>query len=172
MIAMKTFLFILSATLLLAACGKSPSESTLEANKVDEKTDQIPGNYGDAITEEQTVSVREMFESVRNEGSFRGKVRGEITEVCTHKGCWLGINLPDGSLMRVTFKDYGFFVPTESSGFPVILEGEATVTTTDVKTLKHYAEDAGKSQEEIDAIDSPEENVSFVANGVIILNKS
>ena len=169
---MKTLLSILTSVFFLSSCGNSPSETTHETKVETEQSEQIPGNYGEVITEEHAVTLKEMLQKVRSEGSFTGKVRGEIKEVCTHKGCWLGISLPDGSLMRVTFKDYGFFVPTTSTGFPVIIEGEATVTTTDIETLRHYAEDAGKPQEEIDAIDKAEENVTFVASGVMILNKS
>ena len=36
--------------------------------------------------------------------------------------------------------------------------------------LKHYAEDAGKSQKEIDKITKPEYKISFIADGVIIKN--
>ncbi len=168
---MKTIIYFFTLFVLMMGCGNPGSENQSGVVS-DEDTAQIPGKYGAPINEEKAVSVQEMYQTVKNRGAFNGKVRGEIKEVCTHKGCWLGINLPDGSLMRVTFKDYGFFVPTEATGFPVVIEGEATITTTDVSMLKHYAEDAGKSQEEIDAIDQPEENVTFVASGVIILNKS
>ena len=33
---------------------------------------------------------------------------------------------------------------------------------------KHYAEDAGKSEEEIAAINEPEYDINFIADGVII----
>ena len=45
---------------------------------------------------------------------------------------------------------------------------QSTVETQTVDWLKHKAEDAGKSQEEIDAITEPEVKVSFMADGVII----
>ncbi|WP_114748772.1 DUF4920 domain-containing protein [Pleomorphovibrio marinus] len=169
---MKKLVPFMLGVLMMASCGSPSSVGEDKAIAENEESPQVPGNYGDKITEEKAVSVAEMYQKVNNEGAFKGKVRGEIKEVCTHKGCWLGLSLPDGSVMRVTFKDYGFFVPTESTGFPVVIEGEATKTVTDVATLRHYAEDAGKSKEEIEAIDSPEENVTFVADGVIILNKS
>jgi hypothetical protein len=74
--------------------------------------------------------------------------------------------------MRVTFKDYGFFVPKEGmEGKEVVFEGVAKRKVTDVDMLKHFAEDAGKSQEEIDAITEPKVELTFVANGVIIKEK-
>ncbi len=69
----------------------------------------------------------------------------------------------------VRFKDYGFFVP--KSGLEkkeTIIEGYPKQDTLSVKMLKHYAEDAGKTKEEIDKITSPKYKISFIADGVII----
>lgn len=137
----------------------------------EEKSDDISGYYGEKITEESVLSIDQMHKKLLNDGIFQGKVRGEIKEVCVNKGCWMTLALPDGNLMRVTFKDYGFFVPTNSQGYPVIVEGKAIKSVTDVATLRHYAEDAGKSSEEIEAIQTDEESFTFEATGVIISNK-
>ena len=42
--------------------------------------------------------------------------------------------------------------------------------TISVKMLRHYAEDAGKTIEEIALIDKPNYNLNFMADGVIIKN--
>ena len=47
-------------------------------------------------------------------------------------------------------------------------EGLAQVKTTSVGQLKHYAQDAGKTQEDIEKITEPEKAITFVANGVIV----
>jgi len=73
-----------------------------------------------------------------------------------------------GQEIRVTFKDYGFFVPKDAAGQIAVFEGAAKRATIDVATLKHYAEDAGKSKEEIAAITEPETKLTFVASGVKI----
>ncbi|EIM78045.1 hypothetical protein A3SI_04442 [Nitritalea halalkaliphila LW7] len=70
--------------------------------------------------------------------------------------------------MRVTFKDYGFFVPTDAHGAFVVMEGVGSIQTTDVATLRHYAEDAGASEEEIAKITADKEELSFEAHGVIV----
>ncbi|HSI76818.1 MAG TPA: DUF4920 domain-containing protein [Lunatimonas sp.] len=149
----------------LMACQPQKTEITVE-----ETPEDVSGFYGEKITEEKAVSIVQMHRELLNEGVFQGKVRGEIKEVCVNKGCWMTLALPDGNLMRVTFKDYGFFVPTNSQGYPVIVEGKALKSVTDVATLRHYAEDAGKSKEEIEAIESDEESFTFEATGVIISN--
>ena len=56
------------------------------------------------------------------------------------------IKTGDSSTMRVTFKDYGFFVPKEGmEGKSAIFEGKVTKTVTTVETLKHFAQDDTKT---------------------------
>ena len=71
--------------------------------------------------------------------------------------------------MKVRFMDYGFFVPTKGlEGKKAVMQGTATREVVDVPTLRHYAEDAGKSKEEIELITDPETNLMFLADGVLI----
>ena len=70
--------------------------------------------------------------------------------------------------VRVTFKDYGFFMPKDIADRDVIVEGMAYVEMTDVETLKHFAEDAGSPQEEVDAITEPQLTYAFVSSGVLL----
>ena len=74
----------------------------------------------------------------------------------------------NGDDMRVTFKDYGFFMPLDISGKTIVAEGEAVADTTSVDMLRHYAEDEGLPKEEIEKITEPKIEISFVANGVVI----
>ena len=69
----------------------------------------------------------------------------------------------------VRFKDYGFFVPKSGAeGKSAIVNGNISIDTLSVAQLRHYAEDAGKSKEEILSIVSPEITISFLADGVSI----
>jgi len=69
----------------------------------------------------------------------------------------------------VRFKDYGFFVPKSGAeGKSAIINGNISVDTLSVAQLRHYAEDAGKSREEILSIVNPEITISFLADGVSI----
>lgn len=78
------------------------------------------------------------------------------------------MNIGNDKTMQVKFKDYAFFVPKDASGKTVFIEGVAFTDTTSVQELQHYAEDGGKSKEEIAKITEPEISVSFEAHGVII----
>lgn len=170
---MKTLKFILLGGVLALSFGCENAktiESEIETGEV--ASVEVAGNYGADVSDVEMISVNELVSKVEATGSYEGKIVGEINEVCTKKGCWLTMDLSNGESMRVTFKDYGFFVPTNSQGFPIILEGIATVTETDVETLRHFAEDQGKSKEEVEAIKEAKREITFEATGVIIQDKA
>ena len=70
--------------------------------------------------------------------------------------------------MRVRFKDYAFFVPKDLSGKTAVLDGYAYNNITSVAQLRHYAQDAGKSEAEIEKITEPEVNLEYEAQSVIV----
>ncbi len=153
-------------------CQPKTEETEKTSYEVVGEAEIVPGNYGDIFEVEKVSSPAEMLSLVESQGTFEGKINGEIKEVCTKKGCWFSMELPNGESMRVTFKDYGFFLPTNSQGFPIVMEGVATMTETDVETLRHYAEDQGKSKEEVEAITESERKITFEATGVVIKPKA
>lgn len=124
--------------------------------------------FGQEITEEGAIPTTELLKKADGKEEITAKVSGVVESVCQVKGCWMKVKLDDGQTMRVTFKDYGFFVPKDIAGKTVVIDGTAKVKTTSVADLKHYAEDAGKSKEEIAKIKKPEKALGFVANGVIV----
>ena len=129
------------------------------------------GTYGEALSDAKTVKATKLEKAMDGNDAMKMKLSGEIAEVCQQKGCWMTVATGDGQTIRVTFKDYGFFVPKDVAGKNTVIEGEAKMETVDVATLKHYAEDAGKSKEEIAAITEPETKLTFVASGVEIEEK-
>ena len=165
-------ILILTVVFGLAACQKTGVVAQKTTYELVGEAKVVPGNYGDVVKESDVVSTAILVQKVEAAGTFTGKVSGKINEVCTNKGCWFAMELPNGSSMRVTFKDYGFFIPTNSQGFPITIEGVATLSETDVETLRHYAEDQGKSKEEVAAITLPKKEITFEASGVLIKAKS
>ncbi len=141
-------------------------ESTVSTKEI--KSDPI-AYFGEKISLEGAINPEEFLAAIENNDSIPAKLSTEILATCKMKGCWMDVALGDESVMKVTFKDYGFFVPKEgAAGKETVIEGYAKTVETDVETLKHYAMDAGKSQEEIDKITEPKQEIAFVATGVII----
>ena len=124
--------------------------------------------FGDEINEEGAIKVSEIAAHLVGSDSVSMKVEGRVDAVCQKKGCWMTLKVDDDNEMMVRFKDYGFFVPLDCDGKDAVFEGVAFRDTTSVDDLRHYAEDAGKSPEEIEAITEPEVSLSFLAHGVII----
>ncbi|MFT3932460.1 MAG: DUF4920 domain-containing protein [Chitinophagaceae bacterium] len=124
--------------------------------------------YGEGATADGAVPVTKI-ESNMKDAKFSGKTTGKVLSVCQEKGCWMKVENPNGEAMMVKFKDYGFFMPKDIVGKEVVLDGEASVKETSVKQLKHYAGDAGKSEEEISKITKPKKELIFTAKGVLVL---
>lgn len=96
-------------------------------------------------------------------------VKGTVTSVCPKKGCWLTLKTDSGERFFVKIKDYDFSVPISLIGEDVILEGTAEQKMLTVKEAKHYAEDAGKSPEEIATINEPTKEIRFLASGIKVV---
>ena len=160
---MKILFTLLTATFFFFSCSNSNADKP--GNDSTKKTEM---RFGDSITAEGAIKAEMVKEKLGKQDSAAMKVEGTVVDVCRKKGCWMEMQLPNGASMRVTFKDYGFFVPKDISGKTVVVDGYAYNDTTTVAQLRHYAEDGGKSKEEIEKITEPEVAVSFEARGVII----
>ena len=102
------------------------------------------------------------------EGDYTTVEPGMITDVCPKKGCWMRVQNGTGEEMFVRFQDYSFFVPRNAAGRRVVMNGTAVKQLMSVEELRHYAEDAGKSEAEIAAITEPQEQMMFFADSVYI----
>lgn len=126
--------------------------------------------FGADVTAEKAVAVEEMVKTLEAKPGEKldVKIQGTVVEVCQAEGCWLRIKNGDSKIM-VRMKDHKWFVPTALNGKTIILEGIAEIKETSVAQLKHYAEDAGKTQAEIDAIKEPKKEVLVNAKGILVL---
>jgi len=150
------------------ACQSETKETTETNNQ--EITADGTQYFGAKITADDAVPYAKMLGMLDGSDSLAVKVSGEISSVCQKKGCWMRISDDNGEEMIVQFEDYGFFMPKDAAGQKVVIDGYVYSETTDVKTLKHFAEDAGHPQEVIDAITEPQKELKFMAKGVIIYN--
>tara|TARA_A200000113_G_C8833189_1_gene344397 strand:- start:476 stop:1054 length:579 start_codon:yes stop_codon:yes gene_type:complete len=124
--------------------------------------------YGTEISNDSILNFIIEKEIVLKQGLKPCKLKGEIVETCSKKGCWMTLDTGEDTLF-IKFRDYGFFVPVDSvEGKTAVIQGDLFLDTTSVEMLKHYAEDAGKSEEEIALITEPSFELGFIADGVII----
>ncbi len=67
-------------------------------------------------------------------------VETKIAKVCQKKGCFF-IAQDGDTIMRVSFKDYGFFIPSDTAGRTVTLAGELVKKELSEEQAAHYRED-------------------------------
>ncbi len=99
-------------------------------------------------------------------GSYTGKtvqVEARVRKACERKGCWMELADGEGPGVRITFKDYAFFVPTQSAGYVAKVEGEVKVADLSEERAKHYESEGAIVPRGKDG--KPQE-VQLVARGV------
>jgi len=166
---MKKILFVLLVATVMVAC-KNETKTEETTQEIQESQDMAYASFGDNIEAEGAISASEMVErynALTVGDTITAKVSAKINEVCQMKGCWMKLDLGSDQDVMVTFKDYGFFMPLNAEG-EVIINGKAFLKETSVDDLRHYAEDAGKTTEEIAAITQPEKTFAFEADGVLL----
>jgi hypothetical protein len=166
---MKKLLFVLLVVTVMVAC-KNETKSEETTQEIQENQTMAYASFGDHIEAEGAISASEMaehFKSLSVGDTLVTKVSAKINEVCSNKGCWMKLDLGNDEEVMVTFKDYGFFMPLNAEG-EVIINGKAFIKETSVDELLHFAEDAGKTTEEIATITQPEQTFAFEADGVLL----
>lgn len=161
---MKTALLIAGLLFLTASCGNSESTETKE-NPI-----QLGKNYGPVkVDTSKAISVAEMlteFEGKSEEMEFT--FLAPIEEVCSKAGCWINVDKGNGETFMVRFKDH-FTIPTKTKpGSEAYLHGVAYWDTVSVEMLQHFAEDAGKTKEEIAKITEAKYELGFEADGIVL----
>lgn len=162
---MKKIVVIAALSVALVSCNKK------EETPVKSESKMAYASFGDKITDENTISKEEMltkYKTLKAGDTINVKLATKINEICQNKGCWMTLDLGNNENAFVKFKDYGFFVPMNAQKRESIVEGKAFVEETSIAELKHYAEDEGKSADEIAKIIAPKTEYKFLANGVLI----
>ncbi|RNC85347.1 MAG: DUF4920 domain-containing protein [Balneola sp.] len=160
---MKHISLIILAALLSVSVYSQTTDQVIRLSEPVISTDQYEV-FGEEI-EVNSLEPSHLAEVIEKESN--GSIvtlTVSIAEVCNKKGCFFVAE--DGEYSaRITFKDYGFFIPTNSAGKEVTLVGEFSEATLSEEKAKHYAEDAGKNSDEISG---EQKEYSIVATSVVI----
>ncbi|MCC5946078.1 MAG: DUF4920 domain-containing protein [Bernardetiaceae bacterium] len=174
----KTILSLILAVAFLYGCQSNEKNETAQA--AEEQSENTENNetenqdiplvyFGAEISPDDAIPTSEILARLAEVDSMEIKVVGTIKKICQKKGCWMNVDLGEGDKdLFVRFKDYDFFMPMDAAGNEAVMQGWVKKEVISVADLQHYAEDAGKSKEEIAAITEPETKISFMADGVII----
>jgi hypothetical protein len=123
--------------------------------------------YGAEVQIKEATKLEDVIKNPKEFKDRKLKITGTIVNVCQKRGCWMNIKDGDAKTM-VKFTDYGFFVPLDVDGRTVTVECTASEKEISEAMRRHYAQDAGKSKEEIEKIKGSEKGVMLIADGVEI----
>jgi len=104
--------------------------------------------YGAAISEGKPISLASAIEKLEHQASADVLVTAKVGSVCEKKGCWMALQSADDE-MRVTFKDYEFFVPFNIVGKTVTVEGTLEKIQMSLEESKHMVKDGGGNPDEV-----------------------
>jgi len=91
----------------------------------------------------EPVSLRELVAAGDEQAGHEVLLKTRIAKVCRKKGCFF-IARDGNAVARITFKDYGFFIPTDSAGKEVLLNGTFERREITAAQAKHYRKDLGE----------------------------
>jgi hypothetical protein len=157
------------AALLLAACNRSPGPTA--APSAPAAPEPAAGkdaakSYGAALTAATPVALAKVMATPDAFADRTVTVEGQVRKACTRKGCWMEIaDSQQGGTpgCRVTFKDYGFFVPTDSAGSHARVQGKVEVDVLSAAAVRHYEEEGAAFAK---AADGTAREIRIVATGV------
>jgi hypothetical protein len=162
---MKKILFFFIVSIALVSCGNKDSimENTIELGK----------SYGPVkVDTSKSVTLEEMLTSFEaQKGEMEFTFMAPMVEVCSKAGCWVNIEKENGETFMVRFKDHFTIPPKTDAGTEAYFHGRAYWDTVSVDLLRHFAEDAGKSKEEIEKITEPKFEMVFEADGITLVKK-
>ncbi len=94
---------------------------------------------GEKLSGSPSVELAALLKSPEAQDGKTVTIEGTVRKACERKGCWMEL-APDAKSpgVRVTFKDYGFFVPLDSAGSTARVEGLVKIAALTEDNAKHY----------------------------------
>ena len=137
------------AAALLGGCQTKDSERPAESlAPLASSTPPAPKkSFGSPITPGPELSLADV---IRSPDQYRDQaitVEGHVRSACTRRGCWMEVAKsadPADPGCRVTFKDYGFFVPTDSAGATAKVQGTLGVNVLPADRVAHLESEGGQ----------------------------
>jgi len=138
-------LAIATMALVFIATGVSLAADENEVIRLSEPVMQTADFETFGALLDESVPMVTLENLAKDGGDYVGRsvrVEARVAEVCQKKGCFF-IAQDGGSVVRISFKDYGFFVPTDIGGKRVTFVGEVVARELTPDEAAHYAEDLG-----------------------------
>lgn len=103
-------------------------------------TDEYEEFGGTLPADHEVVSLSALVAEGEKALGRTSVVEARVSRVCKKKGCFF-IAQDGNTVVRVSFRDYGFFVPTDISGRRVMLVGELVEKSLSPEQAAHFRAD-------------------------------
>lgn len=153
------------ASLALSGCSRSDPEP--QPKPAAKQSEARVERFGAPLALLQTTDLKELLAFPEPLAGKTVLVEGSVLRACSKKGCWLELatSSGDGSpSCRVTFKDYAFFVPTDSAGSRARIEGVLEVKEMSKAHVDHLEAEGARFGDKNP--DGTVQEVRLVATGV------
>jgi len=130
----------LLAGLLFAAGGAVAEERVVRLSEPVNETDEYEEFGGTLPAGHEAVSLSALVAEGEKALGKTSVVETRDSRVCRRQGCFF-IAQEGDTVVRVSFRDYGFFVPTDISGRRVTLLGELVRKELSAEKAAHYRAD-------------------------------
>lgn len=158
---------------LAAACDTGTTRDAKSEPSAQPAKSDGTKSYGDPLKPARAVALSEVLAAPDDYAGKTVTVEGRVRRACRKKGCWMEIaeSMDEGNQgARVTFKDYGFFVPTDSAGSAATVQGVVSVKKVEPGEVKHLESDGAHFAKKYD--DGSAREIRLEATGVQLKNAS
>ena len=100
--------------------------------------------YGQPIIAGESATLSAVLQSAEQYRDKTVIMEGLVRRACSRKGCWMELAASSDKASpgcRVTFKDYGFFVPTDSAGARAKVQGALSIHKVEPQWVSHMEEE-------------------------------
>jgi len=100
--------------------------------------------FGQPITAGESATLSAVLGSAEQYRDRTVIMEGLVRRACSRKGCWMELAAGSDKASpgcRVTFKDYGFFVPTDSAGARAKVQGAVLIHKVEPQWVAHMEEE-------------------------------
>ena len=156
---------------------KAPEPTTVEAVKAEPAAAEVApsadakvGHFGGEFTLTDSQKLEDVLAKASDFTGKNIRIEAKVARVCKKKGCWFTLQ-PDansGEFVRVTMKDYGFFVPKDCDGKKAVVEGVFKSVELSEGARKHLADDAGDDPK---TVQGPARELTLVATAIDIVGQ-
>jgi hypothetical protein len=159
---------LIAALMGLSGCARSPAPSTpSEAPASAPATQAERERFGEAVPEGDALPLAQVLADPDAHLDAAILVEGHVRRVCQRKGCWMELAAEaddHAPRCRVTFQDYGFFVPTDADGARARLHGRIEIDTVPADHVAHLESEGAQFEDKRE--DGTAREVRLVATGV------